>query len=89
MYNNVTVSSWVEIGDGCTIRFEVGGSGLVCVTCGGSGSDGFEFAFGSEALREFLRLGADAMRQMDATYAQEQAQDQSTAELVDSSPTGP
>jgi hypothetical protein len=34
----------------------------------------FEFEIDSEALRELLRLGGEALREMDALHAQEQAE---------------
>ena len=67
----MTVSSWVAIQDGCPISYDVLGSGVAHVWCG-SPTDGFELQIDSEALRELVRLGADALREMDARHAKEQ-----------------
>jgi hypothetical protein len=72
MYGDLTVSSWVMIGEDCPLRFEIGGSGSVTVLCG-DGADGFEFTLHSEALRRFLESGADALREMDEMCDREEA----------------
>jgi hypothetical protein len=69
----LAVNSWVEIRDGCPIRFEVGGSGVAFVRCGRNPRESFQFTLDSEALREFVRLGADTLREMDAIFASEEA----------------
>ena len=71
MDGNLTVSSWVAIREGCPISYEVSGSGGAYVTCGGP-RDGFEFEIDSEALRDLVRLGDEALRDMDARFAREQ-----------------
>lgn len=71
MTGHLTVMSWVDIGDGCPIRFDISGSGKAKALCGPNPRDGFEFTFDSEALREFLRLGAEALHEMDAIHARE------------------
>ncbi|HEV8558239.1 MAG TPA: hypothetical protein VGR06_17850 [Actinophytocola sp.] len=77
MYSSgLVVGSWVDIGDGRPIRFEVGGSGVVYVTCGRNSEESFQLSFDPEALREFLRLGSDALREMDAIHARELAEDE-------------
>jgi hypothetical protein len=73
MNGQLTVSSWVDIQDGCPINFAVGGSGVVFVTCG-DGAEGFEFHLSSEALRDFVRLGGEALREMDTIHAGEEAE---------------
>jgi hypothetical protein len=37
----------------------------------GTPDDGLQFDFESEALREFVRLGTEALTEMDARYAKE------------------
>lgn len=73
MYSSVAVGSWVDIHDGCPIRFEVCGSGVAFVTCGPETADNFQFMLESEALREFLRVGCEALREMDALHTREEA----------------
>lgn len=69
MGQNVVVNSWVSIEEGCPISCEVYGSGAARVLCG----DGFEVEIDSEALRELVRVGSEALRDMDARCDQEQA----------------
>ena len=69
--SSLTVGSFVEIRDGCPLRFEIGGSGMVFVECG-TPDESFNFNMESEALRKFLRLGTKALREMDAQYDREQ-----------------
>jgi len=73
VFEKVTVSSWVAISDGCPIHCEVGGSGVAHFVCGEL-PDGFEFQIDSEALREFVRQGADALRDMDSRYECEETE---------------
>ncbi len=84
-HTSLTVSSWVAIGEGCPMSFEILGSGETHFLCG-TATDGFEFNFEADALREFLKLGAQALAQMDARYAKEHAGDQDGAagELIGS-----
>jgi hypothetical protein len=67
--SSVSVSSLIALRDGCPISYEVGGSGTASVRLG---TDGLEVDFESEALREFVRVGSEALTQMDALYAREQ-----------------
>jgi hypothetical protein len=67
----VSFSSLVALRDGCHISYEVGGSATVWFQVG-TLDDGLQFDFESEALREFVRLGTEALSEMDAQYAQEQ-----------------
>jgi hypothetical protein len=72
MSSAVSFSSLVALRDGCRIAYEVGGSGTVWFRVG-TPEDGLEFDFESEALREFVRLGAEALTEMDARYTEEEA----------------
>jgi hypothetical protein len=72
MDGGLTVSSWVAIDDGCPIRYEVLGSGVAHVLCGAP-PDAFEFQIDVEALRQLIGRGDEALRKMDALYAEEQA----------------
>ncbi len=74
MHGDLTVGSWVEIHEGCPIRFEIGGSGVAFVLCGPDPQDTFQFTLEAEVLREFVRLGADTLREMDAISEREEAE---------------
>ncbi len=71
MPSNLTISSWVTIHEGCPMSCDVIGSAETYFLCGSS-SDGFEFHFEAEALREFLKLGSKALADMDTLYEQEE-----------------
>ena len=71
--DKVKVGTWVAIRDGCPISYFVNGSANADFYCGPEG-DGFEFEFESEALREFVRLADEALRDMDAQFASEEAE---------------
>ena len=73
MTDLVDVSSWVTIREGCPLTHTVIGSAESEFLCG-TRSDGFSFTFEAEALREFLRLGTHALKEMDAQFAQEEAE---------------
>lgn len=62
------ISSYVIIRDRCPMRFRVTGMDDVEFSLGGR-YDPFEFVFNAEALREFLQLGTDALREMAAQAA--------------------
>ena len=68
----LTVDSWVAIREGCPMSCDILGSGEVHFLYG-IPTDGFEFSFEAEALREFLELGSKALADMDARYAEEEA----------------
>ncbi len=71
MFEKLAVNSWVAIREGCPMSYYVKGSAETDFRCGGE-RDGFEFAFEAEALREFLRLGTEALQDMDARFAREE-----------------
>jgi hypothetical protein len=73
MTNCVDVSSCVTIREGCPMSYTVIGSADTEFVCGGH-TEGFSFTFEAEALRTFLPLGAEALRRMDALFAQEEAE---------------
>jgi hypothetical protein len=72
MFGNLKVNSWVSISKGCPMSYGVSDSAEVNFLCG-SLRDGFEFAFDADALREFLKLGGEALQKMDALHAEEEA----------------
>jgi hypothetical protein len=71
MYRNPSVTTWITIDDGCAISYQVNGSGEVEFVCGHSAAEGFGLTMRSEALREFVTVGAEALAEMDARYAEE------------------
>jgi hypothetical protein len=84
MQRDLTVSSWVGIRKGCPMRYRVNGSDGVEFAFGGV-RDCFEFVFEAETLRQFLNLGGQALRELDARQAKEgdaKDQEQDTHESV-------
>jgi hypothetical protein len=73
VFGKLAVNSWVAIREGCPMSYYVKGSAETDFRCGGE-RDGFEFAFEAEALREFLRIGTEALQDMDARFAREEAE---------------
>jgi hypothetical protein len=69
----VTVSSSVVIGGGCSITCHVNCSAETDFLCG-SPTGTVELTFHADALREFLRLGAEALRVMDSRLARDRIQ---------------
>jgi len=74
------VSSYVIVRNQCPMRFRVTGDDDVEFSFGGT-RDPFEFVFDAKALREFLRLGTDALREMEglAATCQEDERGQASA----------
>jgi hypothetical protein len=68
MHTSLKVSSYVIIRDHCPMRFRVTGTDDIEFSLGGR-YDPFEFVFNAAALREFLRLGSDALQEMAALTA--------------------
>lgn len=54
------------IHEGCPVTLDVVGD-EVHALCGNSPRQGFEFVIQAEPLREFVRLGTDALREIDET----------------------
>ena len=63
---DLVVSSYVVIRKGCPLAISIDGPDQAQVVCGRVPSDAFEFVLEREALRAFVELGADALREMDA-----------------------
>ncbi|MGQ0841878.1 hypothetical protein [Actinokineospora sp.] len=74
MYGNLVIGTWVDISEGCPMKFSVSGSDAVHVMLGESSRDGFELAFDVAALRSFAQLSSKAVAEMDAIYEQEEAE---------------
>jgi len=65
MNSATTIRSRVAIGAGCPITYQVSCGAEADIRCGNS--DGvLQLTFQADALREFLRVGAEALREMDA-----------------------
>ena len=71
MFRNLMLNTWATITDGCEINYSVNGSDAVDFMFGRS-PDYFEFGFDADALRNFLKLGGEALAKMDALHAEEQ-----------------
>jgi hypothetical protein len=68
--DQLNVSTYVILRDGCPLDFNVLGSGQVEVTCGGA-RDGCQLLLDSDSLRRFLASGTQALREMDDRFARE------------------
>lgn len=75
MNGELTVTSWVRVDAGCPVRYDVIGSAETEFICGTPPGD-FEFVMEADALREFLKAGNEALREMDALFDQEEAERQ-------------
>lgn len=72
--SSLTVGSWVGIRDTCPMRHRVHDGEDVEFTFG-TGPKAFEFLFDRGALREFMGLATEALREMDALDAREEAEE--------------
>ncbi len=68
--DQLNVSTYVILQDGCALTLSVLGSGQVEVTCG-EPRDGCQLMLDADSLRRFLTLGAQALREMDDLFARE------------------
>ena len=71
--DQLEVSTYVIVKEGCPVRFCVLGSGQVEVTCG-EPRDGCQLMLDAAALREFLAAGAAALTGMDERYERDNAE---------------
>ncbi len=81
MYEPLKVMSWASALERCPIKYSISGSANVSFIFG-SGGDIFEFSFDAGVLRNLLKLGADALQEMDAQAVQEETDDAATPELI-------
>ncbi|MBP2321445.1 hypothetical protein JOF56_001830 [Kibdelosporangium banguiense] len=79
MSRNPSTNVWITVDDGCPLSYEVNGSGAMEFVCGSSAADGIGMTIQSEALRKFVALGTEALREMDALFADEQAKEDQTS----------
>ena len=63
--DNVDIKSWVMVSGVCPITYYCDPTGTVDFTFGDA-PDIFEFGFDADALREFLRVGAEALRHVES-----------------------
>jgi hypothetical protein len=73
--NSLKVGSWANIDEGCSIRYRLFGGGAASFVFGTAPDDDFELCIDTAALRELVTLGSEALAQLDAQAAQEQAKD--------------
>lgn len=64
MNDTYTVGSWGSIGQGCPMEFRVKGDAVELLIGGLSGC--LELTFDPGSLRELVKLGSEALAQMDA-----------------------
>jgi hypothetical protein len=65
MHGNVTVDMCVGIRGGCPITYLITADNQAEFSLGGP-RDGCHYAFDAASLREFLRLGGEALARLDA-----------------------
>jgi hypothetical protein len=76
----VVINAWVSVQNGCRITYTASrGSGAgftVLGKHGGNegGNSEFEFFFETDALREFLRLGTEALAELDVPPPQQETE---------------
>jgi hypothetical protein len=81
MHDTVTVDMCVGIRQGCPIDYLITADNQTEFSFGGQ-LDGFHFAFDAAALRAFLKVGAEALAEMEGQAEQGQTDDQATLALV-------
>ncbi|MGH3778151.1 MAG: hypothetical protein ACRDRR_20850 [Pseudonocardiaceae bacterium] len=64
MFERFKIHSWANAHDGFPVRYYLAGEGCEAVFV--FGNEDFEFSFEAEALRHFLKLGTEALQEMDA-----------------------
>lgn len=67
------VSAYVIVDQGCPVAISVHDPERVEIICGWLPSPSFEWAMHREALRALVQLGTDALEQMDAALAADEA----------------
>jgi hypothetical protein len=67
MYRDLTIGSWVTLGADCPLSCQVpdGEDHVIIFVCGSSSQD-FELAMETGALRTFVRLGTEALAELDS-----------------------
>ena len=79
--NQLTVSTWAQVNEGCPVTCSVSGSNLAHLMIG---DNQLELGFEAESLRTLVSATTAALAEMDARYEQEeadQAAQERTAEL--------
>lgn len=68
---NPVVGTWLNISEGCPMRYRVSGSNLAHLMLG---DNELELAFDAASLREFVKLGTAALAETDARLEREDRQ---------------
>jgi hypothetical protein len=71
MFSTPAISTWITVGNGCPIRYQINGSDEMEFACGSGSTQSFGLTMHSEALRQFLIIGTEALRKMDALHAEQ------------------
>jgi hypothetical protein len=66
----LSLGSWVLVRGACPMHHMINGSDEVEFTFG-AGSSVFDFLFSADALRRFVLVGLDALREMEELRARE------------------
>lgn len=66
----LSIGSWVLVRDNCPMHHMVNGSDEVEFTFG-AGTAVFDFLFSADALRKFVFVGLEALREMDEIRVRE------------------
>lgn len=69
----LSVNAYVVVDQGCPVAISVRGPEQVEIVCGWSPRHSFDWAMHREALRALVQLGTDALEQMDAALAADEA----------------
>jgi hypothetical protein len=75
MPGSLTLGSYGAISEGCTMNYSINEGGNVDFMFGNASLNYFEFGLDAGSLREFVRLGIKALREMDTQAAPKNAQD--------------
>lgn len=69
----LSIGSWVLVRGTCPMHHMINGSDEVEFTFG-QGSSVFDFLFSADALRKFVLVGLEALREMEELRARENAE---------------
>lgn len=79
MFSPLTVVSWASARGNCRMHYTINNADEMVIIFDGGTSE-FEFAFDVHALREVVRLGTDALAEMDVLAEGERDAASATAE---------
>jgi hypothetical protein len=69
MHISLTVSAYVGIRKGCPMTYSINSDNQIEFSFGGA-RDGFDFSFDIEAMKELLKLGGEALAELDTRPAE-------------------